>query len=125
MCMLCAVGPVDAYFGYLNDPILVIVDQLLLLLGLPNDTWSTAVPGITANYTSESDTARRNNPLVQKTGKDNSAEIGRIVTYNGMPDQWVCVSTGDSQDPGKRKDLAVASLSSDRTVSTNCLHVAL
>jgi hypothetical protein len=93
-------NPVDAYFGYLNDPILVIVDQLLLKMGKPNDSWSTAVPGITTNYTSEYDTARRNNPTVQKTGKDNMAEIGQIVVYDNMPMQWVCVNAGASQDPG-------------------------
>jgi hypothetical protein len=94
-------NPVDAYFGYLNDPILMIVDQLLLKIGKPNDEWSTAVPGITANYTTEADTARRNNPLVQKTGKDNMEEIGQIVVYDNMPMQWVCVSSSDSQDPGE------------------------
>jgi hypothetical protein len=94
-------SPVDAYFGYLNDPLLTIVDQLLLRIGKPNEAWSTAVPGITANYSSERDSARRNNPLVQKTGREDAREIGRIVTYDGMPAQWVCVNSGDSQDPGE------------------------
>lgn len=92
----------DAYFGYLNDPILSIIDQLLLKMGKPNDGWSTAVPGVTANYTSEHDAGRRNSPVVQKTGKDDTAEIGQIVVYENMPQQWVCVSSGASQDPGEQ-----------------------
>mmetsp|Transcript_9558 Transcript_9558/g.17942 ORF Transcript_9558/g.17942 Transcript_9558/m.17942 type:complete len:704 (-) Transcript_9558:163-2274(-) len=91
--------PVSAYFGYLNDPLLLIMDQLLLKMGKPNDSWSTAVPGVAVNYTTESDTARRANPLVQKTGKDDMTQIGEIVVYDNMPKQWVCVNSADSQDP--------------------------
>mgnify|MGYP003385382755 FL=1 len=94
-------NPVDAYFGYLNDPILLITQQLLVKIGQPVDTWSTAVPGIAVNYTTESDTTRRINPIVQKTGKDDLSQVGELVTYNGMTEQWVCVSSSDSQDPGE------------------------
>lgn len=66
------------------------------------DTWSTAVPGIAANYTSESDTARRINPIVQKTGDKDLNEVGQLVTYGGMPSQWVCVNSGASQNPGEQ-----------------------
>ena len=93
-------NPVDAYFGYLNDPILMLVDQMLLKMGKPNDSWSTAVPGITANYTSESDTARRNSPTVRRTGKDDLRDVGKLISYNGMTTQWVCVDSAKSQNPG-------------------------
>jgi hypothetical protein len=53
--------------------------------------WSTSVPGATSNYTSEEDARRRAGVIVQKTGKKDTSEVGRYVTYYNQTTQWVCL----------------------------------
>lgn len=91
--------PLSAYFGWLNDPILVAVQDLLNAANMSDVPWSTSVPGATTNYTSEEDWARRNSPNTQRTGKNNLELTGQYVRYNNMTTQWVCVDSMASQDP--------------------------
>lgn len=96
-----SVKPVPGFFGYLNDPILVAVANILKVL--EEDTgvvvpWTSAVPGVSANYTSIEDTRRRISPDTFKTGKKDLKEIDKYVKYNNMTTLWVCVAPMDSQN---------------------------
>lgn len=61
--------------------------------------WSTAVPGITNNYTSISETERRRGMDTMKTGKSNPKEVSQYVRYNNMTELWTCIAPMDSQNP--------------------------
>eukprot|EP00604_Paraphysomonas_vestita_P000985 CAMPEP_0174819136 /NCGR_PEP_ID=MMETSP1107-20130205/2183_1 /TAXON_ID=36770 /ORGANISM="Paraphysomonas vestita, Strain GFlagA" /LENGTH=502 /DNA_ID=CAMNT_0016032065 /DNA_START=665 /DNA_END=2173 /DNA_ORIENTATION=+ len=90
--------PIDAYFGWLNDPILVEVQMLLNQMNKSDVYWSTSVPGVAVNYTSVDDAIRRGGgEVVQKTGKKDTKEVGKIVTYHNQTIQWVCLDTSKSQ----------------------------
>lgn len=90
------VRPAEAYFGWLNDPVLVMVQNMMLGMNLSVDGWSTAVPGAATNWTSVEDTRRRMNVVVQKTGKKNTREVARYEYYNNMSTQYVCIAPLDS-----------------------------
>jgi len=85
------VDPVKAYFGFLNDPILTALEALT---GIP---MSTAVPGLTTNYTSQADATRRRTPDIMHTGKNDARKVGRYVrAYNMSGEQWVCFESNIS-----------------------------
>jgi len=50
--------PVSAWFGWLNDPLLLEVQKVIDQLQIPV-AWTSAVPGASVNWTSEADTRRR------------------------------------------------------------------
>ena len=97
------VTPIDAYFGYLNDPVLVGLNELLWASGIEElqtfGNMSTAVPGLTSNYTSVADARRRRTPDVMYTGKQDPRKVGRFVrAYNMSGEQWICFSPNTTQD---------------------------
>jgi hypothetical protein len=83
-------------FGWLNDPILVAVANILVRMGQPIDTWTTAVPGVATNWTSIKDVKRRRAPDTFKTGKKKSTEVNQYVRYANQSTQYVCVVPMDS-----------------------------
>jgi len=89
--------PVSAYFGWLNDTILVEVEELLVAMNKSDVPWATSVPGATANYTSEDDAQRRCGRITQKTGKTDTKQVGKVVTYYNQTSQWVCLDTTKSE----------------------------
>jgi len=90
------VHPAEAYFGWLNDPVLVMVQNMMLGMNQSVDGWSTAVPGAATNWTSIDDTRRRMNVVVQKTGKKNKKEVARYEYYNNQSTQYVCIAPLES-----------------------------
>lgn len=87
-------------FGWLNDPILDFVLTLMVASEQPEDViagWTTAVPGVAANWTSIDDTRRRRAPDTVKTGKKNGKEVNQYVRYENQLSQWVCVVPMESQ----------------------------
>lgn len=91
--------PVKAYFGWLNDTILVEVQQLMIQGGASQETidgWVTSVPGATNNYTTVDDARRRKAPDTYKTGKGNTKETGLYIRSNNMTTQYVCLHPMDS-----------------------------
>jgi hypothetical protein len=109
------VDPVRAYFGYLNDPVL---DALQSITGV---TMSTAVPGLTTNYTSEADAVRRRTPDIMHTGKNDARKVGRYVrAYNMSGEQWVCFESNISTVntgyiPGENFPACKVRIRTDRT----------
>eukprot|EP00602_Paraphysomonas_sp_CaronLab_P010932 CAMPEP_0185018268 /NCGR_PEP_ID=MMETSP1103-20130426/1045_1 /TAXON_ID=36769 /ORGANISM="Paraphysomonas bandaiensis, Strain Caron Lab Isolate" /LENGTH=614 /DNA_ID=CAMNT_0027548019 /DNA_START=367 /DNA_END=2212 /DNA_ORIENTATION=+ len=98
--MFWQTDPVSAYFGWLNDPLKMVVQDLIDYLNLTDAVpWDTSVPGATTNYTSEADSTRRRDINIQKTGKRNLKEVGKFVRANNQTTQYVCVYPMDSQDP--------------------------
>lgn len=89
-------------FGWLNDPILVEVQMLLNAMNKSDVPWSTSVPGVASNYTSVEDANRRSGgEVVQKTGKRDAKEVGKLVTYHNQTIQWICLDVTKSQQaPG-------------------------
>lgn len=99
------IKPIPAYFGYLNDPLMMEVQNLLAFANLSEEVpWSAAIPGATTNWTSEEDTRRRISPSVLKTGKGNVKEVSSYVRYNNMSDQYVCLSPMDSQNVSEYRE---------------------
>mmetsp|Transcript_56977 Transcript_56977/g.112250 ORF Transcript_56977/g.112250 Transcript_56977/m.112250 type:complete len:782 (+) Transcript_56977:126-2471(+) len=103
------VKPFEAWFGWLNDPLLmevqVIIDQVEN--NSANGTvipWTSAVPGAAVNWTSQEDTARRRNPDVFKTGKKNPNQVGQYVRYNNMTELWTCVAPMNSQNTSEYEE---------------------
>ncbi|KAJ1438553.1 CD36 family-domain-containing protein [Ochromonadaceae sp. CCMP2298] len=100
-----AVKPYEAWFGWLNDPILVEVQGLLNVVaaktGKALPPWNTAVPGGSTNWSSIEETRRRRAPDTFKTGLDNINQVGQYVHYEGMDQMWACVAPMDSQDPSQ------------------------
>lgn len=94
-------NPVDAWFGWLGDPLLVEVKNLLDEVA-PGTPWSTAVPGAAVNYTSKVDSMRRRGADIVKTGKKNRKQVGQYVKYMNMSAEsgtyWICLSPMNSQD---------------------------
>jgi hypothetical protein len=85
-------------FGYLNDPLKVEVQLLIDSLNMTDTVpWDTSVPGATTNYTSEADATRRRDIIVQKTGKKDMKEAGKLLLANNQTTQYVCVYPMDSQ----------------------------
>jgi len=96
--MFWEVGPVDAYFGFLNDPLKMQVQKLIDALNLTSEVpWDTSVPGSMTNYTSEADAARRRGIIREYTGKKDLKQIGQILVWNNQTTQYVCVAPMDSQ----------------------------
>jgi hypothetical protein len=96
--MFWEVGPVDAYFGFLNDPLKIQVQKLIDALNLTDQVpWDTSVPGSMTNYTSEADATRRRGIIQQHTGKKDLKKIGQIILWNNQTMQYVCVNPMDSQ----------------------------
>ena len=96
--MFWEVGPVDAYFGFLNDPIKMQVQKLIDALNLTAEVpWDTSIPGSMTNYTSEADATKRRSIIQQYTGKNNLKDIGQIIVWNNQTTQYVCVAPMDSQ----------------------------
>ena len=83
-------NPVNGYFGWLNDPILVDVYNLLESKNQSTREWATSVPGIAVNYSTPEETRRRIAPTIQKTGKKHTKEVAQFVRYNNMTTQYVC-----------------------------------
>lgn len=108
--MMCNLGnlspfwktdPYHAWFGWLNDPLLLEVQNLLYIV--QNKTgevipWTSAVPGASTNWTSIEETRRRRAPDVFKTGKKNANQVGQYVYYQNMTELWTCVSAMESQN---------------------------
>lgn len=97
------VFPLSSGFGWLQDPLLMEVQQILYIVQnkSANGTvipWTTAVPGASTNWTSVEDTRRRRNPDTFKTGKKNPNQVGQYVRYNNMTELWACVVPMDSQN---------------------------
>jgi hypothetical protein len=88
------VGPVDAYFGYLNDPVMEGFKEFLDSHGIDSNDVNTAVPGLAINYTSRADEKRINGPHTQRTGHDKSEQIGLYIhAYNMSGEQWICLNS--------------------------------
>lgn len=92
-------NPSPAYFGWLNDPLLMEVQGLLVAIGQGDLPWTNAVPGTSTNWTSMDDVRRRKSPVTMYTGKKNPKEVARYIRYNNMTTLWVCLAAMDSQDP--------------------------
>ena len=96
--MFWEIGPVDAYFGFLNDPLKIQVQKLIDALNLTDEVaWDTSVPGSMTNYTSEYDATRRRSIIQQYTGKNDLKQIGQYIVYNNQSTQYVCVNPMHSQ----------------------------
>ena len=91
-----SVDPVTAYFGWLNDPILTSVQNLLVKMNESTDTWTTAVPGVATNWTTVADVRRRRAPDTFKTGKKDGREAGQYVRYANQSTQYVCYAPKES-----------------------------
>lgn len=96
------VNQFDAWFGWLNDPVLVEVTHLLAAVsnktGSAPMPFNTGVAGASTNWTSIADTRRRRAPDTLKTGKKNVNQVGQFVKYTNMTQLWTCVSAFDSQN---------------------------
>mmetsp|Transcript_28012 Transcript_28012/g.47086 ORF Transcript_28012/g.47086 Transcript_28012/m.47086 type:complete len:810 (-) Transcript_28012:345-2774(-) len=97
------VKPFEAWFGWLNDPLLLEVQGILdlVIAKSPNITsipWTNAVPGASTNWSSVEETRRRRAPDTYKTGLRNKNQIGQYVRYNNMSTLYVCVAPTDSQN---------------------------
>jgi hypothetical protein len=93
--------PSEAWFGWLNDPLLAQVTPLLAKVkALTNQTiaWSTAVPGAAINYTSFADTRRRRSPDTFYTGKKNKNQIAAYIRYQNMSLMHTCIEPTKSQN---------------------------
>lgn len=86
-------------FGWLNDPLLVMVQNIMINAGVNTDKWATSVPGAATNWTSIEDTRRRKNLNTMKTGKKNSKEVSRFIRYNNQTTQYICFTPLDSNNP--------------------------
>lgn len=98
------IGPYEAWFGWLNDPLLLEVQKMLDLIAEQTGEvipWTAAVPGASTNWTSEAETRRRRAPDTFKTGKENARQVGQYVKYENMDILWTCVAPMNSQDPAK------------------------
>jgi len=94
-------NPVSAYFGWLSDPILLEVLQVIKKIEADYNTtipWSIAVPGVATNYSTTAETKRRKGPSKFKTGKKNIREVNKYVTYQNETSMWICVSPMNSQN---------------------------
>lgn len=95
-------NPSPAYFGWLNDPVLLEVQKLLdiLELKMPGEEvpWTSAVPGITINYTSISETRRRRGMDILHTGKRDTKQVSQYIRFNNMTELWTCLSPMSSQN---------------------------
>ena len=94
--------PSPAYFGWLNDSILLEVQSVLDLLPVEKFgkiPWTSAVPGATVNWTSIEDRRRRRGPDVLLTGKRDASEVAQYVTSQNMRQSYGCISPMASQDP--------------------------
>ena len=87
-------------FGWLNDPILNFVLEILYATDADDDAingWTTAVPGVAVNWTSIDDTRRRRAPDTVKTGKNNGLETNQYIRYENQTSQWVCIVPMESE----------------------------
>jgi hypothetical protein len=72
--------------------------MLLLAMNKSDVVWSTSVPGVANNYTSVEDAERRSGgEVVQKTGKKDTKQVGKILTYHNQTIQWVCLDVTKSE----------------------------
>lgn len=95
-------NPSPAWFGWLNDPVLLEVQNLLNVISAKTGQvipWTSGVPGATNNYTSIDDTRRRRNVDVMKTGKKNLNQISQYVRYQNMTEYWTCIAPANSAAP--------------------------
>lgn len=95
-------NPSDAWFGWLNDPLLLevqsIVDILSVKIGRPIP-WTSGVPGAATNYTSIDDARRRRGMDTFKTGKKNKNQVGQYVRYQNMTELYSCIGATKSAAP--------------------------
>ncbi len=59
--------------------------------------WTTAVPGVSTNWTSIEDVRRRRAPDTFKTGKKDGRETEQYVRYANQSSQYVCLVPMDSE----------------------------
>lgn len=96
-------------FGWLNDPILIQVQQIIDRI--ENSTsfnqtingtipWTSYVPGPTVNWTSEAEVRRRKNKDTFKTGKKNPHQVGLYENYQNMSEVWNCIHPSRNQNSG-------------------------
>lgn len=91
-------SPGQAWFGWLNDPLLVGIQQTLQKAGADSSGLSSAVPGAATNYTSVSDARRRRNVDTFKTGKKNPHQVAQYVYYQNMSIMHTCTNPMASQN---------------------------
>lgn len=96
-------SPADAWYGWLNDPILLemqsIFDKMLEKNpGSDPIPWTSGVPGIAFNHTSVHETRRKSAPDTFKTGKKNPHQAFQYVKYENMSSVWACVDPMASQN---------------------------
>ena len=90
-------GPSEAWFGWLNDPVLVAIQQVLAMAG-SDQPFTSAVPGAATNWTTVEETRRRRNRDVYKTGKKNPHQVSQYVYYQNMSILHTCTNPMASQN---------------------------
>jgi hypothetical protein len=93
--------PGPAWFGWLKDPLLLLVGEILATVGAATNStipWTSAVPGAANNYTSIADARRRRSPDTMKTGKKNKNQVSQYVKYNNMTMIRTCINSMASQN---------------------------
>jgi hypothetical protein len=84
-------------FGYFQDPFMqgiktTFLDPVSKKLGGMTIPWTTSIPGAQINWTSIEDTRRRRAPDYLKTGKKNSRQIAKYVSYQNMNRLRTCTA---------------------------------
>lgn len=93
--------PSEAWFGWLNDPLLSEVSAILAEVKAKTNVtvpWTSAIPGAAVNYTSIYDTRRRRTPDTFYTGKKNKNQIASYIRYQNMSLMHTCISPTKSQN---------------------------
>ena len=93
--------PGPAYFGWLNDPILMEVQKMLDLVAKETNItipFSTAVPGSVSNDTSIESVRQRRGRTTLQTGKSDAKQVGTILISDGMTSVYGCVNPMASQN---------------------------
>eukprot|EP01038_Epipyxis_sp_PR26KG_P004648 gene4648-6532_t len=95
-------NPFDAWFGWLNDPVMLEVLSIIDIIEASNPNisipWSAAIPGSAVNWTTIEDTRRRRAPDTFKTGKKNMKQVSQYVRYSNMSSLWTCIAPMNSQN---------------------------
>lgn len=95
-------APGKAYFGWLNDPLLMEVQGILNLLEAKTGKktpWTSAVSGAVTNYTTVDDTRRRRQRDTLRTGKKNKKQVMQYVRAGNSTEVWSCIAPLDSKLP--------------------------
>jgi len=98
---LTKLHPGPAYFGWLNDPVLTELQNLLNIIQQKTNTtipFSTAVPGSVSNDTSIAEVRRVRAPTTVRTGKENTKLVGNLLVYEGMTSIYGCTNPMASQN---------------------------